>query len=604
MKNGCGLQVDYEILQKMLEAAGKTVYVEMAHSHVAPTFRQVDVVIFLELFDARWLPYGREFWLFPNSEWWRQEWDQYIPSVNRVLCKTHDCFELWKGRAPDRCTYIGFESNDLYAPAVPRKREFLHLAGGSINKGSSFVLQAWRDFNLPYPLTIIGQNIGAGAKWVRSTPNVKWIPRVLSIHQAMNEYQFHLLPSRYEGWGHALHEGLGVGAIMLTTDAQPMNEATGLPKELLIPYDNIDHKRVPDSLAGGDSFTNMYNVSPAAIAAKVKAAWEMTTVQVETASKEARAGFLKDRAAFRESFAEVIKSKRDIVLVTTYYRPEYLWACLQSIVDAEGGADKDVWVIHDKHVNDGNKSVEESQNLEVLKEFSGKFAGFQYIEMPATSYSGNSRCTLESYKRAYNTNGVRFVYLVEDDILVEKDFFKWHEAVQAKGDYLCSVGRLQTTREDLTQSDDPNAYVESRSDYTSWGSCWKRESLALLVEHCVGDYYGNMTAYIQRRFPNSQFGSVWTEQDGLIRRVLVESGKCTASPCMKRAYHVGITGYHRSQGYRFTGTLQQKVQQLNDALKNGTLPGLRKDYVDLNDIDVPRGSTPEWSELKAVQRLL
>ena len=52
-----------------------------------------------------------------------------------------------------------------------------------------------------------------------------------------------------------------------------------------------------------------------------------------------------------------------------------------------------------------------------------------------------------------------------------------------------------------------------------------------------------------------------------------------------------------------TGTLAEKVQQLNDALKSGALPGLRKDFVDLNDIDVPRGSTPPWSELRAIQRL-
>jgi hypothetical protein len=86
----------------------------------------------------------------------------------------------------------------------------------------------------------------------------------------------------------------------------------------------------------------------------------------------------------------------------------------------------------------------------------------------------------------------------------------------------------------------------------------------------------------------------------------MEANALTASPCLKRAAHIGITGYHRSNGYQFTGTLAEKVQKLNDALKTGALPGLRKDFVDLCDIDTPRGSTSPWSpdSLHCIQRLL
>jgi hypothetical protein len=123
------------------------------------------------------------------------------------------------------------------------------------------------------------------------------------------------------------------------------------------------------------------------------------------------------------------------------------------------------------------------------------------------------------------------------------------------------------------------------------------------MEHCQGFYYRNMTGYIINRFPDSSLGHIWTEQDGLIRRVLMEGKHLTASPCVKRAYHIGITGYHRAKGYQFTGTLSERVQKLNDALETGALPGLRKDFVDLDDIDVPRGSTSAWGELRTIQRL-
>ena len=628
MKNGCGLQTDYEILQKMLTDAGKTVRVAMAHSDVLPTFRKTDVVVFLEILDHRWLEYGKEFWLFPNSEWWRKDWDQYLPRINKVLCKTRDCYDLWETRTPGKCTYLGFESPDLYAPHIPRKREFLHLAGGSCNKGTAAVLQAWKQFKIPHTLTVVSRNYQGLTADLLHLPNVKMyrqLPELVGLH---NMCQFHILPSRYEGWGHVLHEGLGCGAVMLTTDAAPMNEATGLPKSLLVPVSRVSHQRVLNYTAGGESISNMYDVSPESVYCCVRAASGLTDEQIAVLSKEARDGFLKDREEFRANFAKLISppiqelemfteheqvekvnsKPRDIVLVTTFFRPEYLWTCLNAIAEADGGAEKEVWVAQDHHSDarraDANYPREQAENAEIVEHFRNKFASFRFINRVPKAYDGNSYNCLELYKEAYNTDA-RLVYLVEDDIFVEKDFFTWHEAVQQKGDYLCSVGRLQTTRPDLRTSDDPEAYVESSSDYTSWGSCWRREKLAPLVEHACEDYYRNMTGYIVRRFPNSPLKNIWTEQDGLIRRVLMEGNgkRLTASPCLKRAYHIGITGYHRSNGYQFTGTLAEKVQQLNDALKSGALPGLRKDFVDLNDIDVPRGSTPPWSELRAIQRL-
>jgi hypothetical protein len=110
-----------------------------------------------------------------------------------------------------------------------------------------------------------------------------------------------------------------------------------------------------------------------------------------------------------------------------------------------------------------------------------------------------------------------------------------------------------------------------------------------------------MTGYIASHFPGAP--RTFAEQDALIQNMLKAEGKLAAWACLKRAYHVGIAGYHRPNGFRFSGDLSQRTRQLAAAITGGTLPELRKDYVELNDIDVPRGSTPPWTTVAAVQRL-
>src|SRR5208282_2009812 len=625
MKNGCGLQADYELLQEILVAAGKTVYVEMARSPVTPTFRHVDVVIMLEIVDARWFGYGKQMWFVPNSEWFRSEWLQYVPQFSRVLCKTMDGYNIWNEKAPGRASFIGFESKDFYQPEVPRKKEFLHLAGGSCNKGTAAVLRAWQQFNIPYPLTVVCNNYQGLSNFLLNVPNVTMHERLPELGTLMNACQFHLIPSRYEGWGHVLHEGLGCGAVLMTTDAPPMNEPTGLAKDLQIPVARTSHERVPGQPAAGQSMTNMYDVDPLGIFQKVQEAMALAPERIAEISTAARAGFLSDRGKFRADFAALITEistqqpvaqdastgmlltgpARDVVLVTTFYRAEYLWTCLQAIADAEGGPAKEVWVAQDHHTGEHGTELQQAENRQVFEHFLTLLPKLRWIDRAPHNYQGNSYNCLELYKEAYGQQDVRFVYLVEDDILVEKDFFRWHEAAQAHGHcaYMCSVGRLQTDRPDWPNSDDPNALIESGSDYTSWGSCWYRPRLEALVEHANVNYYNNMTGYIVNRFRNSPFGNVWVEQDGLIRRVLMETKQLTVSPAVKRAYHIGLTGYHRLRGHRFIGTLQERVKQLYEVLHNGTIPALRKDFIELDDIDVPRGSTPPWENLHVIQRL-
>jgi len=586
--NGLGLQKDTEILKSLLESHGHKVYTEMWNSP-NPSLRAVDVVVFLEVIDQRWFPLAKTAWMVPNSEWWYPHaWNCFLPKFSMVLCKTKHCYDLWKKFTPPTCQliYTGFEAVDFYRPEIERKRQFLHLAGGSEGKNTEAVIAAWRDYKIPYPLVALISTEKL-ACLARGVPNLTLISRVPDVTQVMNESLFHIMPSQMEGYGHSPHESLGCGSVFITTDAAPMNEFGGVPRELAIPVWKTEPKCI--------ALLNI--VHPAEVAARVHKAWALLPEQIDELRAGARAGFLSDREFFRSTLAGLVgiekqpkEEHRDIVLVPTYFRSEYLWLCLEAIASAEGGCDKEVWVSHDHHPADFGRVDPDAATI--AEHFKNVFKSFRWIDRKSTSFHGNTYNTLELYKEVLATDA-RLVYLVEDDIIVEKDFFRWHEAVQKKGDYACSwVGGHGSD-----EGKDPSQYVEIRDNYSSLGTCWRREQLAGVVEHCKDEYYGNMLGYVVRRFPNSPLGDKYWEQDGLIVRVLAERGLTAAAPCVKRAYHIGVTGYHRPTGPRFTGSLQQRVEQLGAEARDGRLAARKRLHMELNDIETPLGKAPEWSDL-------
>jgi hypothetical protein len=286
--NGHGLQRDYEILRGLLEDAGHQVngvrYDRMRSAQKA------DVNMFLEMalpvFDA-----SAENWLIPNPEWFYSHYAPNLGGYSRVLCKTKDALEIFKRLTP--CAeYLGFESTDHYRPEIKRERRFLHVAGKSPHKGTAAIVEAWRSFNIPYPLTIISSK----AESVCSK-NVRVLRRVSDSEfiDLLNSHLFHLCPSQYEGWGHCLHEGLGVGAAVLTTDAPPMS-------------DFVDNNCAISCKKKGEHFlAPLYEASPEAIAEKVECLMSLSDKAVSGIGAKNRKRFLESRFKFRVNIDAVIE---------------------------------------------------------------------------------------------------------------------------------------------------------------------------------------------------------------------------------------------------------------------------------------------------------
>ena len=278
----------------------------------------------------------------------------------------------------------------------------------------------------------------------------------------------------------------------------------------------------------------------------------------------------------------------DVVLITTYNRPEYLRLCLEYLAQAEGIDTKEIWICIDRG------RVLYREICEVLCDFPKLH--IRTFVRDAHTYHGNTYNTMEAYKEAYASNA-NFVYLVEDDVLVRPDFFKWHESVQACGDFMCSIAYhcLRNTGTFIGCTD-PTAYFTSKKDYASIGVCWRRERLAPVVEHARDEYYKDLSGYINRCFPNNRFNDCFTEQDGIVMRILDETKGQTVWPYVPRAYHIGFAGYNRPRGKHLT------YDELCGIIHNADK--VHAEDRDFHDIEpVPTTPIPAWdsSQLHCVQ---
>jgi Glycosyl transferase family 2 len=274
----------------------------------------------------------------------------------------------------------------------------------------------------------------------------------------------------------------------------------------------------------------------------------------------------------------------DIVIIPVYNRAEYLPLCLEFLSKAEGIETKEIWVCIDRGMNPAYRAL----TAVVAEWVSRGLRIVTYVREPHKYYSGSYNA-LEAYVEAFFSDA-RFVYYVEDDTFVQPDFFKWHEAVQADGDYACSIAIHSNSNEPIT---DPSAYFTFEGGYDSHGVCWKRENLKMVVEHFVPEYYAgdrvHYAEYLEKQFPKSAHRKIYVEHDGLIHAILEANHGVVAYPFVPRCYHIGFAGHNRMGGPKFTTAELKEIiydaDKVHAADVHGTLGVM------------PRNPVPEWSEV-------
>jgi hypothetical protein len=257
-----------------------------------------------------------------------------------------------------------------------------------------------------------------------------------------------------------------------------------------------------------------------------------------------------------------ISGSRDVVLMPCWRRPEMLWHCLDNLVRADG--------IEELHVVFRPDYGYDPDNIAVIRSFADRLRSYEIRPALACPYRRTRLSANILLGYLYSASIARnHVYLIEEDIMVGRDFFHWHHAVQSqRPDLFCSIAVRNHNRQ-VTLPDDPDGYYLSSGDYCSWGVCFRRRVITdLIVPHVNLPYLSKPKRYLRRQFAQSQVGLGYVEQAGLIRRIQEMSGRKIAYPAAPRAFHGGFYGRNRPGGV--AGHLDERVQQLARMIYNPT----------------------------------
>jgi glycosyltransferase involved in cell wall biosynthesis len=320
INNGIGLQKDYELLRAQLEAWGHEVSGQQwdappsgpeqlaarydpdtGISHDVPL--QYDLAIWLEVVNEHLIPIARRHYLFANPEWLKPEYVRPIQRyVEKIFAKTHDAEKALRERFTG-VHYTGFLTEDHRVEEIEKARTCLHIGGNSGFRNTQSVISAWREYRywdvegLPELVVVTtSKNVSC-----EETPGITFHQRVNDeeLIRLQNSHLFHLYPSAYEGWGHALHEAQSCGAVTLLTDAPPMNE---FGPSFTVPF--IRTKR--------NNFGTLYEVSGKDIREAIPKMLAQPDHVIARMMCESRARFEKANREFGERFKPFVDETVEI----------------------------------------------------------------------------------------------------------------------------------------------------------------------------------------------------------------------------------------------------------------------------------------------------
>ncbi len=302
--NHYGLTRDARLLASALGEVG--VKAQVAGIHDRPLrdrlsgLKRARRIIHLERVFPQWIDAGEENLLVPNQERFPRRHIRRLRKIDLVLAKTQEARAVFAGQ--DVATeYLGFTSEDRFESSVVKDwNRVLHLAGGSTLKGTEDVVALWQRHPEWPELVLVHKR--PDRSW-KLPPNVSLITGYADdgpLRTLQNQCGIHLCPSRSEGWGHNLVEGLSCGALVIATDAAPMNEHVHADYGIL-----VDSTRNKPRHLGTCHFVTVDGLEAA-----VNAAFALPVARKIEMGRLARARFLEIDHAFRARVKALLARER------------------------------------------------------------------------------------------------------------------------------------------------------------------------------------------------------------------------------------------------------------------------------------------------------
>lgn len=305
-----GLAADAEIIASALGAMGCRVralntdrpralrLLSYAAARVRKRLGQDTVVnLHCEQIAERFIDCAHRNVLIPNQEWAWPRTQELLGRMDAIFCKTRYATGIYAVHG--NAVFTGFSSHDRHDPRVDKDfGAFLHLAGKSQQKGTRTLASLWSRHPEWPTLHIVSRRQGlldgiAGSNIV----HVEHLAQA-ELRTLQNRCGVHLCPSEAEGYGHSIGEGLGTGALVLTTDAPPMNELVTPERGVLVPFAS----RQTQGLG-----SNFY-VDEGALEAAIVRILGMDRAALQACSAAARGWFLENRRAFVTRLTDALQT--------------------------------------------------------------------------------------------------------------------------------------------------------------------------------------------------------------------------------------------------------------------------------------------------------
>ncbi|GGA28949.1 glycosyltransferase [Dyella nitratireducens] len=307
--NGAGLSRDLPLLAHALQRAGCSTHITglphrgrfaewLTRMQLARKPHAFDVNVMLERIRPEFLRAAKRSVLIPNPEYFRPQDKAALPLMDAVWVKTRHAERLFQALGANT-RYIGFTSADRYDANVLRQHAFFHGPGRSGNKGTQALLALWRK-HPEWPMLTVA--------WRRKRVEIEPLPANVTLirehlsdaeyRRLQNEHRFHLCPSQTEGFGHYVVEAMSCHAVVVTLDAEPMNELVTGARGVLVAAHVI----------GTQDLATTYGFTEVAMEAAIERCLSMDVATAEHVGHAARAWYERNHAGFADRLREALHS--------------------------------------------------------------------------------------------------------------------------------------------------------------------------------------------------------------------------------------------------------------------------------------------------------